>query len=69
MVKSHHHTEHSYEIDEDRKTYCPITGDQVDSEVAEREGHVRESNGEKLYFCCDDCAKLFDKKRNHSVVG
>lgn len=64
----HHHHEHSHAIPEDRKAFCPITNDLVDMVEAEKQGHVREYNGKKVYFCCSGCEEDFDKQAEKPIV-
>lgn len=64
----HHHHEHSHPIPEDRKAICPITGDTVDMAEAEKQGHVREYNGTKIYFCCGGCVAEYDNQPEEHIV-
>lgn len=66
MNHAHHPHEHSHPIPEDQKAFCPITNDPVDMAEAEKQGHVREYNGKKIYFCCKTCVDEFDKQHNKS---
>ncbi len=64
----HHHYEHSHQIPEEQKAFCPITNDPVDMLEAEKLGHVREYNGKKIYFCCAECVKDFDKQPEEHIA-
>jgi YHS domain-containing protein len=68
MKHSHNHHEHSHAIPEDRKAFCPITGDVVDIVEAEKQGHVREYNGKKIYFCCAGCVDEYDKQPEEQIA-
>jgi YHS domain-containing protein len=61
-MQEHHHPDvDPAAIPPERQATCPVTGDTVDMQEAERTGHVREYNGQKYYFCCATCVQLFDQ--------
>lgn len=57
----HHHNKEVADIPADRQAVCSVTGDVFDTAEAEKLGHFRDVNGERIYFCCATCVKLFDK--------
>ncbi|HKR81376.1 MAG TPA: YHS domain-containing protein [Candidatus Saccharimonadales bacterium] len=73
-MHGHNYDEHHQRHDADasaipieRRAICPVTGDAVDRQEAEALGYVREYNGQKYYFCCATCVRLFDKNPQRYV--
>lgn len=64
MTDHHDHDHYSEAVDpatlDDTQALCPVTGEVVDKQEAEKLGHVREYGGQKYYFCCSTCVHLFD---------
>ena len=57
----HHHDATTEPIPEDRQAFCPVTGDVIDILEAEKLGHYRDYNGQRIHLCCATCIQLFDK--------
>lgn len=57
----HHHDNQVADIPAERAAVCPVTGDAIDTREAEKLGHFRDYNGQRIYLCCGTCVKLFDE--------
>jgi len=57
----HHHDTETVDIPADRRAICPVTGDVIDTAVADKLGHFRDVDDKRIYFCCATCVQLFDK--------
>lgn len=57
----HHHHAEMTDISEERMAICPVTGDTIDKEEAEKLGHFRDYDGKRIYLCCATCVRLFDE--------
>lgn len=61
----HYHGNKAAGIPADRMAICPVTGDAIETDEAEKLGHFREAGGTRIYFCCATCVRLFDENPEH----
>jgi YHS domain-containing protein len=40
---------------------CPVTGDKVDMDAAKKSKMYTDYKGNRYFFCCADCPKIFKK--------
>lgn len=54
-AKDSEHSNHAKQIQSKEQTICPVKGDNINRDL------YRDCNGKRIYFCCEDCTKVFEK--------